>query len=547
MLRQAFKSSFASWQKQLATAVICGATLLFGFIPVDAESQQVKDWNNSLVAIDVQIQSQGASPIKTVSGQSAANIVPGVTDVLLEQKRQILLGAGFNNFAANNYYNNFYSFTSTPGMTDTSVRIVETDQALKLVRRGNHQKLNEITQGFLGAWWSGKYYSVEESRNDQAILAGWGSDLQDIYVISVPKGTQLIGGIASPMAQGSEYRSGGAYQYWKRSGQPENTMPWLMYALYAPNYMSSYSGAITNGQNLSRGVIDDLGLHMNELRNSHVAEGKLRNDIWVSPFGNDASYTNLSGYEYHGQTKGMQLGWEKLIKENAIGKNNKIYFGLVAGHGVTSQHDTASNVNNEITGNYGGIYSVLLTPIESNRSGYVNAAFLFGNLNFANNVPGYYGYGLKQQYSGRLFVTSLEHGVTFQQKNGLVLEPQVQLSYIGIRHGEFTDNVGADVSLKKGDSLQGRLGLQLRKTVEQSNGKLTTTSLGVSYIHEFKGNNVADISGEQSQNSIGCNMFQMNLGLQARLDNHLSLQGEISKLFGDKRGCQGNLSLKVDW
>jgi len=547
MVRQTFKSGFDNWQKQLTTAIICVATLLMTITPVAAESQQVTDWNSSLAAIDAQIQAQGTSPAQTVSGQSAVNIVPGVSDALLEQKRQILLGAGFANFASKNYYSNFYSFTSTLGSTDTAVQIVETEQDLKLVRRGNHLKSDEITQGYLGAWWSDKYYSVEDSRNAQAILAGWGSDLQDIYVISVPKGTELIAGTASPMAAGSEYRSGGAYQYWKRSGQPENTMSWLVYALYAPNYLSSYSAAITNGQNLSRGSIDDLELHMYELRNSQVVAGKENNDIWVSSFGNDTSYTNSSGSNYHAQTKGLQLGWEKLVKGAAVGEKNKVYVGFIAGHGETNQRNTTSNVNNEITGNYGGLYSVIRTPMEANRSGYFNAAVLFGNLDFINNVPGYYGYGLKQQYSGRLLVTSLEHGVTFQQKHGLVLEPQVQLSYIGIHQGDFTDNVGANVSLKKGDSLQGRLGLQLRKAVMQSNGNVMTTSLGVNYIHEFKGDNVADISGEQSQNRLGSNMYQINLGLKAGLSNNLYVEGQFSKLFGDKRGCQGNLSLKGYW
>ena len=546
-VRQAFKSGFDNWQKQLATTIICVATLLMMITPVAAQSQQVKDWNSALAVIDAQIQAQGTSPAQTVSGQSAVNIVPGVSDALLEQKRQILLAAGFTNFASKNYYSNFYSFTSTPGSTNTAVRIVETEQDLKLVRRGNHLKSDEITQGYLGAWWSDKYYSVKDSRNAQAILAAWGSDLQDIYVISVPKGTELIAGTASPMAAGSEYRSGGAYQYWKRSGQPENTMSWLVYALYAPNYLSSYSAAITNGQNLSRGIIDDLDLHMYELRNAQVVAGKENNDIWVSPFGNDTSYMNSSGSNYHAQTKGLQLGWEKLVKGAAVGEKNKVYVGFIAGHGETNQRNTASNVNNEITGNYGGLYSVIRTPIQANRSGYFNAALLVGNLDFTNNVPGYYGYGLKQQYSGRLFVTSLEHGVTFQQKHGLVLEPQVQLSYIGIHQGGFSDNVGANVSLKKGDSLQGRLGLQLRKAVMQSNGRVMTASLGVNYIHEFKGDNVADISGEQSQNRLGSNMYQINLGLKAGLSNNLYVEGQFSKLFGDKRGCQGNLSLKGYW
>lgn len=543
MFGKRIKQRTASWRKQFIATMIGGTTLLFITTTAAAESQQVRDWNHSLAVIDEQIQSQGISPFQTVNGQAAGNIVPGVTNQLLEQKRQILLGAGFNNFLGNNYYNNAYSFTSVSGITNTQFRIVEMEQTAKLIRRGNHQKNDEITQGFLGAWWSPTYYSVTDSRNYQAILAGWGSDLQDIYVISVPKGTKLIGGIASPMVQGNEYRNGGAYQYWKRSGQSENTMPWLIYALYAPNYLASYSEAITGGQKLNRDIVEDLSLHMEELRNSYASGRKDNNGIWIRPFGNDTSYTDIVGTEYHGQTKGMQLGWEKLVKGEAIKEKNKIYIGIVGGHGVTSQDDRGRKVNNEVTGNYGGIYSVLLTPTTSQGSSYLNGAILFGNLNFVNNVPGYYGYGLKQQYSGQSFTTSLEHGMTFPQKNGMVLEPQIQLLYTSIRHGGFTDNIGANITLRKGDSLQGRLGLQLRNSIRQSNGKLIITSLGVNYIHEFKGDNVTDISGEQSQNDIGRKRYEINLGLQANLTGSVIFQGKISKRFGDEQGYQGNVSV----
>lgn len=544
MIQQIVKNRWLVKGQKLAAAALLMAQVACA--PAAAESQQVKEWNASLAAIDAQIQVQGTTPAQTVSGQSAVNIVPGVTAALLEQKRQILQAAGFDKFAGSNSYSNFYSFTSTPGITDTAVRIVETDQPLKLVRRGNHLKADEITQGYLGAWWSDKYYSVEDSRNQQAILAGWGSDLQDIYVISVPQGTELLAGTASPMAQGAEYRSGGAYQYWKRSGQPENTMSWLVYALYAPNYLASYSGAITNGQNFSRGVIDDITLHMVELRDTPLVPASRHGQVWVSPFGYDTSYTNAAGADYHAQLQGMQLGWDKPIAGTAAGEQRQSYIGLVAGYGKHNQTNTASSVNNKVTGTYGGIYAVTKTPLSPNRSGYFNAALLYGSLDFTNQVPGYYGYGLKQQYSGQVVVASLEQGLSIRQKN-LVLEPQLQLSYIGMQQGDFTDHVGADISLKQGDSLQGRLGLQLRKTVRQSNGQALAASLGVHYIHEFKGDNVVAVAGEQTRNSLGRNMYQLNMGIKAGLSDTLAIQGQFSRLFGDKQGYQGSLALTGCW
>jgi len=52
---------------------------------------------------------------------------------------------------------------------------------------------------------------------------------------------------------------------------------------------------------------------------------------------------------------------------------------------------------------------------------------------------------------------------------------------------------------------------------------------------------------EQSQNRLGNNMYQINLGLKTGLSSNLYVEGQFSKLFDDKRGCQGNLSIKGYW
>lgn len=532
--------------KTWASLAICGSLLVFPLTPAAGGSPQVSEWNNSLAVIDAQIQAQGTSPVQSIGGQAAANIVPGVTKALLEQKRVILANAGFGSFAGSNYYSNFYSFTSMPGFTDTQVTVVETEQPLKLLRRGNHQAVNEIARGYLGSWWSGKYYSPQDTRNGLAILDAWGSDLQDIYVISVPAGTQLLGGLAAPMTEGDEYRPGGAYQYWKRSTDAENTMGWLVYALYAPDYLASYSGAIIGAQKLSRDIAGNLDFHMDELRRSPVTDKNTNTSMWLSTCGNDTAY-NVSGANMHGQTKDIQFGWDRLIKGSATGEKERFYVGLVVGHGVTKQSNRANGVENRITGNYAGIYSLSRTSVKNNRSTYGKASLLSGGLNLENNIPGYFGYGLEQGYGGHFFIASMEHGVTLLRKKGLVLEPQVQLLYTRVSHREFIDQVGADVSVKSGDSLRARIGLEFGRTVAGKNGQERSSWLELDYIHEFKGRNTVDISGEQNSCRLGRNTYQINLGIKSGLNPNLDIQGEISKAFGEEQGYQGTLLLSAHW
>jgi hypothetical protein len=210
------------------------------------------DWNADLAAIDAQI--RAASGAAWQHG-NAVNVLPGVTDVLLERKRAILVDAGFTWFAPANStggydYGNFYSFTGLAGQTDTQLRIVETTEATLLYRRGYP---NEPSRR-LGAWWSASYLSPEATRDELAVLDAWGNPLTGIYVVSVPAGTRMIAGLTSPMQAGDEFRAGGAGQYWLNSRDND----WLVHALYAPDYLGSYVLAVTGAQKLGRDALDSL-------------------------------------------------------------------------------------------------------------------------------------------------------------------------------------------------------------------------------------------------------------------------------------------------
>ena len=215
---------------------------------------------------DIDQEVQGNQAIKTDrGGLDAYNIYEGVTNDRLDRKIAILQQVDIHPrfYQAGNgtrEYTNFYSFTSRSGVTDTKLDIVGTDAPLRLYRRGDSGY--KESSGYLGSWWSDQYRGVPSSRNELAILTAWGSDLQRIYVIDVPAGHTLVGGIAAPMERNGEYRPGGGYQYYYR-GAPAD---WLVYALFAPDYLKSYAGAVTSAQKLGRGMAADLADHLDHTR-----------------------------------------------------------------------------------------------------------------------------------------------------------------------------------------------------------------------------------------------------------------------------------------
>ncbi|MDA2396438.1 autotransporter [Bacillus cereus] len=128
-------------------------------------------------------------------------------------KREIIRHFGFSNFDFKGTNSDVLAFK------DLKIEIVETEQPLTLYRRSKSGE-PESKYG-LGYWWGDKARSIEETRNELAVLEAWGNPLNTVYKIQVPKGIKMLKGLTAPQTQYlngtdivQEYRKGGAIQYW---------------------------------------------------------------------------------------------------------------------------------------------------------------------------------------------------------------------------------------------------------------------------------------------------------------------------------------------
>jgi outer membrane autotransporter protein len=546
------------WRFCVASVHLAFALLLIACPTVSAET---------LADVDADIQTN-----KTIQthrpGLDAYNIYDGVTDARLDRKITILKTTSVNSRFYQRWdstlsvyvpvYDNFYSFTGTVGVTDTKLDLVTTTTTQRLYRRGAGAT-SEISRGYFGAWWGDKYRGIQGSRDEQAILAAWGSDLNRIYVIDMPAGYTLVGGNASPMEKDGEYRAGGAYQYYY-SGVLSTMSSWLVYALYAPDYLKSYSGAVSSAQQAGQSIATDLGLQLNQTRYAGIRffEGgdsgdaaKLRQveregEFWLRGFAGRSDYSETGNSSVNSQTGGMSLGWQRLTGGGRPADKSRAYFGLMAAQASNLQK-YASNVENRTQATVGGIYGLYVNRPDSARSWYGHWSLLHGGLSFNNTAPGELGYGLKQEYNGNITVLTLENGVSLRQKYGWVLEPQLQLSYMKVGQNDFTDKLGAPVSLKQGESFRGRLGLAARRTIEHASQRQSSYWAKLSYIYHFSGRNEVDIAGDRAVSEANRSSWQLGLGADLQLSRKWSLQGEVAQLFGGETGFQGNLALKLSW
>ena len=507
----------------------------------------------TLADIDQEIQSN--KNFRTDRGNlDAYNIYEGVTNDRLDRKIIILHDAGihprfYQTGSGATDYTNFYSFTNLVGITDTKLDIVTTTSTLRLYRRGNSGY--KEASGYLGSWWGNQYRGIQASRDEQAILAAWGSDLQRIYVIDVPVGKTLVGGFASPMEKNGEYRSGGAYQFYYRGALTS----WLVYALYAPDYLKSYSGAVTGAQKVGRSIATDLSLHLEQTRHGAnndpdpaVARTVDRyGEFWMRGFGGNLDYSEIDASSVNAQIGGVNVGWQRMITGQNAADQSRSYWGVMLGQSTNKQKYEISNVENSAKATVGGIYALYVDNPESPRSWYGNCSLLYGGLSLNNTVPGELGYGLSQNYTGDIMVMTVENGISFRQKNGLSIEPQLQFSFTKIGQSDFNDNLGAHVSLRQGDALWGRLGIEVRKTLQNTNILQSSFWTKISYVHDFSGRNEVSVADDVAVSELNQNSYVLAVGADLKINQRWSLQAQVAEVFDGERGLQGNLALKYAW
>jgi len=126
-------------------------------------------------------------------------------------KREIIRSAGFSNFDWKETLADLTCFQNV------DIDIIEIKEPLLLYRRGYP---GEPTSKFgLGKWWSDQSRTIEQARDELAILSNWGNPLSEEYHLIVPTGTRILAGIASPQefktptGQVIETRLGGGMQY----------------------------------------------------------------------------------------------------------------------------------------------------------------------------------------------------------------------------------------------------------------------------------------------------------------------------------------------
>lgn len=262
---------------------------------------------------------------------------------------------------------------------------------------------------------------------------------------------------------------------------------------------------------------------------------------------------STSGTGFNQNTFKMQAGIDGVLSET---ENSKLLGSITAHyiHGKTTTKSTDYVDGDISTDGYGfggaltwygneGLYVDGQAQLTWYRSDLTTSA-----LNAPVLADGNKGFG---------YALSLETGKRYALDGQYALTPQAQLVYSSVDFDDFIDGFGAAVSLDRGRSLQGRLGLALEKQNSWQNAKGMTNRSNIYGIanmyYEFMNGTKVDVQGVSFANKQDALWGGLGVGGSYNWNNdQYSIYGEglvntsLSNL-GDSYSLKGQIGFRVKW
>lgn len=328
---------------------------------------------------------------------------------------------------------------------------------------------------------------------------------------------------------------------------------------YFPNFrpiVSLYSAIPSIGLLYSQMILDTLHRRVGEQEqlfcSSNLPQRCNPNGGWIRLGSNSGRRINGTifrrgpDFKYHNQA--IQFGVD-LYHDQSL-ENIGEFFGIFGAVGESNA--SVKNIFNLDAGrvdysNYsGGLYYTNYNPI-----GYFDAVAQLGH-NSIKSIDKFSRNPFPFRTHGKNWGLSFEAGVPVTVMNCLELEPQAQISYQKL-HLRKARGLFVEVGFERTRSVLGRLGLRLKRSIEQENYVITPW-IAANLIREFQGNSYTTFSYRRGvlpiPSSLRGNSASLELGLSALIYENASLYASYNRqyFFSNKRSYSnsGHVGIRVN-
>lgn len=324
----------------------------------------------------------------------------------------------------------------------------------------------------------------------------------------------------------------------------------------------------TNAQLLQVGVLGKGELNITtggivKARDTQIAlNDKSKGDVRV-----DGQNSLLETFNMYVGTSGttqanryvLQLGGD--LAQWSSNAQDRWHLGVMAGyanqHSNTQSNRVGYKSDGRISGYSAGLYATWYQNDANKTGAYVDSWALYNW--FDNSVSS--DNRSADDYDSRGVTASVEGGYTFEAGtfsgseetlNTWYVQPQAQITWMGVKDSDHTRKDGTRIETEGDGNVQTRLGVKtyLNSHHQRDDGKQREFQ---PYIEANWINNSKVYAVKMNGQTVGRegarNLGEVRTGVEAKVNNNLSLWGNVGVQLGDKgySDTQGMLGVKYSW
>ncbi|EEV0137220.1 autotransporter outer membrane beta-barrel domain-containing protein [Escherichia coli] len=255
----------------------------------------------------------------------------------------------------------------------------------------------------------------------------------------------------------------------------------------------------------------------------------------------------------------LQLGGD--LAKWSSNAQDRWHLGVMAGyanqHSNTQSNRVGYKSDGRISGYSAGLYATWYQNDANKTGAYVDSWVLYNW--FDNSVSS--DNRSADDYDSRGVTASVEGGYTFEAGifsgsegalNTWYVQPQVQITWMGVKDSDHTRKDGTRIETEGDGNVQTRLGLKtyLNSHHQRDNGKQREFQpyIEANWINNSKVYAVK-MNGQTVSRDGARNLAEVRTGVEAKVNNNLSLWGNVGVQLGDKgySDTQGMLGVKYSW
>ncbi len=282
-------------------------------------------------------------------------------------------------------------------------------------------------------------------------------------------------------------------------------------------------------------------------------------NIWAKAIMGQSQLDSGETYGFEGNYGGIDAGIDYQYTKD---RHNVYYGGLFFGYrngsytsdGHTDTATAFAETNIDVDSYSFGAYGTFFI----NNKSYIDLvgkySLLNGNVSYdetkINETTSLSGFS--RDVDGHAINLSAEFGHRIDLNEGLIVEPQAQLTYANISWDDIKENNAYDVSFDDGNFVTARLALRLEKTYQLSNDAELKPWIRTGVLQEFGDSSlsVKDGSGNHDIENYDIETYaQVDLGLTYKAKDNLQFYGSVNYRddFNQYKSFEGAVGLRLSW